>query len=153
MIFATFSYVMKRKLINILLSILILFSNSGWAITFHYCKDTLSSISLEYLTQVTNTQTDDCSTTNKCCAGDNNQETSHKKCCDDTSVSSSIQDSTTLVKSLELQLQPFVVATPTLPSLVVVQPTTKPIKNLILPDLGYRLNPLPKSILLLINNL
>ena len=147
MIFATFSYVMKRKLINILLSILILFSNSGWAITFHYCKDTLSSISLEYLTQVTNTQTDDCSTTNKCCAGDNNQETSHKKCCDDTSVSSSIQDSTTLVKSLELQLQPFVVATPTLPSLVVVQPTTKPIQNLILPDLGYRLNPPPLDVL------
>ena len=39
---------MKRIVINILLSILILFSNSGWAVTFHYCQDQLASVSLDY---------------------------------------------------------------------------------------------------------
>ena len=96
---------MKRKLINILLSVLILFSNSGWAITFHYCKETLSSVSLEYPTSASEEE-EDCTTMDSCCTSDDNEdetETSHKKCCDDTSITSSISDSTSVVKELEMQ--------------------------------------------------
>ena len=80
---------MKRKFINILLSVLILFSNSGWAISFHYCKNTLSSVSLQYLTAIADKETDSCAAMNTCCGDDENQENSHKKCCDNTSVTSS----------------------------------------------------------------
>lgn len=138
---------MKRTLINILLSMLILFSNSGWAITFHYCKNTLSSITLQYLTTTANNHTDPCATMNTCCGDDENQENSHKKCCDNTSVTSSISGSTTLVKALELQLQPFVVATPTLPSLAVILPPAKTVKNTVIAYLGRKQNPPPLYIL------
>lgn len=135
---------MKRKLINILLSALILFSNSGWAITFHYCKDTLSSVSLEYPTSASEEE-EDCTTMDSCCASDDNDdetETSHKKCCDDTSITSSISDSTSIVKVLELQLQPFVIAPPTLPILEEVS-ITETVKKSITTDFFTQLNAPP----------
>ena len=135
---------MKRKLINILLSALILFSNSGWAITFHYCKDTLSSVSLEYLTSASEEE-EDCTTMDSCCASDDNDdetETSHKKCCDDTSITSSISDSTSVVKVLELQLQPFVIAPTTLPILEEVS-ITETVKKSITTDFFTQLNAPP----------
>lgn len=138
---------MKRTLINILLSMLILFSNSGWAITFHYCKNTLSSVSLQYLTAVADKENDPCATMNTCCGDEDNTKTSHQKCCDNTSVSSSIHGSTTLVKALELQLQPFVIASPTLPSLVVVQSSAQTVKNTVIADFGRNQNPPPLYVL------
>ena len=135
---------MKRKLINILLSALILFSNSGWAITFHYCKETLSSVSLEYLTSASEEE-EDCTTMDSCCASDddeNETETSHKKCCDDTSITSSISDSTSVVKVLELQLQPFVIAPPTLPILEEAS-ITETVKKSITTDFFTQLNAPP----------
>ena len=135
---------MKRKFINILLSALILFSNSGWAITFHYCKDTLSSVSLEYPTSASEEE-EDCTTMDSCCASDDNDdetETSHKKCCDDTAISSSISDSTSVVKALELQLQPFVVSSLVFPTLEVVSiPQT--VKKAITRDFFTQLNAPP----------
>ena len=138
---------MKRTLINILLSMLILFSNSGWAISFHYCKNTLSSVSLQYLTAVADKENDPCATMNTCCGDEDNTQTPHKKCCDNTSVTSSISGSTTLVKALELQLQPFVIASPTLPSLVVVQSSTQTVKNTVIAYLGRNQNPPPLYVL------
>ncbi|WP_460484983.1 HYC_CC_PP family protein [Capnocytophaga sp. HP1101] len=135
---------MKRKTINILLSILILFSNSGWAITFHYCKDTLSSVSLEYITSASEEE-EGCATMDSCCASDDDEdetETSHKKCCDDTSVTSSISDSTSVVKVLELQLHPFVIVTSTLPVLEEVS-IAKMIKKSISTDFFTLLNAPP----------
>ena len=117
---------MKRKFINILLSVLILFSNSGWAISFHYCQDSLSSVSLEYITSSISEEDDDsCASMGSCCASEddedeNETDTSHKKCCDNTAISSSISDSTSVVKALELQLQPFVVSSLVFPTLEVV---------------------------------
>ena len=76
---------MKRKFINILLSVLILFSNSGWAISFHYCQDSLSSVSLEYITSSISEDDDDsCASMGSCCASEddedeNETDTSHKK--------------------------------------------------------------------------
>ena len=124
---------MKRKFINILLSALILFSNSGWAITFHYCKDTLSSVSLEYPTSASEEE-EDCTTMDSCCASDDNE--------DETSITSSISDSTSVVKVLELQLQPFVIATPTLPILEEVS-ITKTVKKSITTDFFTQLNAPP----------
>ena len=87
---------MKRKFINILLSALILFSNSGWAISFHYCQDHLSSVSLEYITSSVDEEVSDCADIDSCCASEDDDsdesktESSHKKCCDNTAISSSI---------------------------------------------------------------
>ena len=135
---------MKRKFINILLSALILFSNSGWAITFHYCKETLSSVSLEYSTSVSEEE-ESCTTMDSCCASDDDEdetETSHKKCCDNTAISSSISDSTSVVKALELQLQPFVVSSLVFPTLEVVSiPQT--VKKAITRDFFTQLNAPP----------
>ena len=132
---------MKRKFINILLSVLILFSNSGWAISFHYCQDSLSSVSLEYITSSISEEDDDsCASMGSCCASEddedeNETDTSHKKCCDNTAISSSISDSTSVVKALELQLQPF-------PTLEVVSiPQT--VKKAITRDFFMQLNAPP----------
>ena len=139
---------MKRKFINILLSILILFSNSGWAITFHYCQDSLSSVSLEYITSSVSQEDDDsCAAMDSCCTSEgdddkNKTETSHKKCCDDTAISSSISDSTSVVKVLELQLQPFVVSSLIFPTLEVVS-IPKIVKKAITTDFFTRLNAPP----------
>ncbi|WP_315102399.1 HYC_CC_PP family protein [Capnocytophaga sputigena] len=139
---------MKRKFINILLSVLILFSNSGWAISFHYCQDSLSSVSLEYITSSVSEEDDDsCASMGSCCASEddedeNETETSHKKCCDNTAISSSISDSTSIVKALELQLQPFVVSSLVFPTLEVVSiPQT--VKKAITRDFFTQLNAPP----------
>ena len=104
---------MKRIVINILLSILILFSNSGWAVTFHYCQEQLASVSLE---------DDDacaCATMDDCSGGDEDDNSDdNKKCCDNTSVASSTSDSTSVVKAFELELQSFVLPTSCIPSSV-----------------------------------
>ena len=63
---------MKRIVINILLSILILFSNSGWAVTFHYCQDQLASVSLDYASALIVEDDDACATMDDCCGGDEN---------------------------------------------------------------------------------
>ena len=139
---------MKRKFINILLSVLILFSNSGWAISFHYCQDSLSSVSLEYITSSISEEDDDsCASMGSCCASEddedeNETDTSHKKCCDNTAISSSISDSTSVVKALELQLQPFVVNSLVFPTLEVVSiPQT--VKKAITRDFFSQLNAPP----------
>ena len=139
---------MKRKFINILLSVLILFSNSGWAISFHYCQDSLSSVSLEYITSSVSEEDDDsCASMGSCCASEddedeNETDTSHKKCCDNTAISSSISDSTSVVKALELQLQPFVVSSLVFPTLEVVSiPQT--VKKAITRDFFLQLNAPP----------
>ena len=139
---------MKRKFINILLSALILFSNSGWAISFHYCQDSLSSVSLEYITSSISEDDDDsCASMGSCCASEddedeNETDTSHKKCCDNTAISSSISDSTSVVKALELQLQPFVVSSLVFPTLEVVSiPQT--VKKAITRDFFLQLNAPP----------
>ena len=139
---------MKRKFINILLSVLILFSNSGWAISFHYCQDSLSSVSLEYITSSISEEDDDsCASMGSCCASEddedeNETDTSHKKCCDNTAISSSISDSTSVVKALELQLQPFVVSSLVFPTLEVVSiPQT--VKKAITRDFFLQLNAPP----------
>ena len=139
---------MKRKFINILLSVLILFSNSGWAISFHYCQDSLSSVSLEYITSSISEEDDDsCASMGSCCASEydedeNETDTSHKKCCDNTAISSSISDSTSVVKALELQLQPFVVSSLVFPTLEVVSiPQT--VKKAITRDFFTQLNAPP----------
>ena len=139
---------MKRKFINILLSVLILFSNSGWAISFHYCQDSLSSVSLEYITSSISEDDDDsCASMGSCCASEddedeNETDTSHKKCCDNTAISSSISDSTSVVKALELQLQPFVVSSLVFPTLEVVSiPQT--VKKAITRDFFLQLNAPP----------
>ena len=137
---------MKRKFINILLSVLILFSNSGWAISFHYCQDSLSSVSLEYITSsISEGDDDSCASMGSCCASedyDNETESSHKKCCDNTAISSSISASTSVVKALELQLQPFVVSSLVFPTLEVVSiPQT--VKKAITRDFFLQLNAPP----------
>ena len=139
---------MERKFINILLSALILFSNSGWAISFHYCQDSLSSVSLEYITSSISEEDDDsCASMGSCCASEddedeNETDTSHKKCCDNTAISSSISDSTSVVKALELQLQPFVVSSLVFPTLEVVSiPQT--VKKAITRDFFMQLNAPP----------
>lgn len=139
---------MKRKFINILLSALILFSNSGWAISFHYCQDHLSSVSLEYITSSLDEEVSDCADMDSCCASEDDDsdesktETSHKKCCDDTAISSSISDSTSVVKALELQLQSFVVSSLVFPTLEVVSiPQT--VKKVITRDFFSQLNAPP----------
>ena len=106
---------MKRIVINILLSILILFSNSGWAVTFHYCQDQLASVSLDYASALIVEDDDACATMDDCCGGD---EDDNKKCCDNTSVASSTSDSTSVVKAFELQLQSFVLPISYIPSSV-----------------------------------
>ena len=139
---------MKRKFINILLSVLILFSNSGWAISFHYCQDSLSSVSLEYITSSVSEEDDDsCASMGSCCASEddedeNETETSHKKCCDNTAISSSISDSTSIVKALELQLQPFVVSSLVFPTLEVVS-SPQTVKKAITRDFFTQLNAPP----------
>ena len=66
---------MKRKFINILLSALILFSNSGWAISFHYCQDSLSSVSLEYIISSVSEEDDDsCASMGSCCASEDDED-------------------------------------------------------------------------------
>ena len=131
---------MKRKFINILLSALILFSNSGWAISFHYCQDHLSSVSLEYITSSVDEEVSDCADMDSCCASENDD--SDKKCCDNTAISSSISDSTSVVKALELQLQPFVVSSLVFPTLEVVSiPQT--VKKAITRDFFLQLNAPP----------
>lgn len=105
---------MKRIVINILLSILILFSNSGWAVTFHYCQDQLASVSLDYASALI-VEDDDacaCATMDDCYGGDEDDNSDdNKKCCDNTSVASSTSDSTSVVKAFELELQSFVLPT------------------------------------------
>lgn len=112
---------MKRIVINILLSILILFSNSGWAVTFHYCQDQLASVSLDYVSALI-VEDDDacaCATMDDCSGGDEDDNSDdNKKCCDNTSVASSTSDSTSVVKAFELQLQSFVLPTSCIPSSV-----------------------------------
>ena len=138
---------MKRKLVTIILSALILYFNSGWAISFHYCKDSLSSVSLEYITSFISEEDDDsCACMGSCCASEddedeNETDTSHKKCCDNTAISSSISDSTSVVKALELQLQPFVVSSLVFPTLEVVSPQT--VKKAITRDFFLQLNAPP----------
>ena len=110
---------MKRIVINILLSILILFSNSGWAVTFHYCQDQLASVSLDYASALIVEDDDACATMDDCCGGDEDDNSDdNKKCCDNTSVASSTSDSTSVVKAFELQLQSFVLPTSCIPSSV-----------------------------------
>ena len=71
---------MKRIVINILLSILILFSNSGWAVTFHYCQDQLASVSLDYASALIVEDDDACATMDDCCGGgeDDNSDDNKK---------------------------------------------------------------------------
>ena len=69
---------MKRKFINILLSVLILFSNSGWAISFHYCQDHLSSVSLEYITSSVDEEVSDCADMDSCCASEDDDSDESK---------------------------------------------------------------------------
>ena len=124
---------MKRIVINILLSILILFSNSGWAVTFHYCQDQLASISLDYASALIVEDDDACATMDDCCGSDedDNESSDNKKCCDDTAVASSTSDSTSVVKTFELQLQSFILLTPCSPSfaeetVLTAAPISKP---------------------------
>ena len=52
-----------------------------------------------------------------CCGGDEDDNSDdNKKCCDNTSVASSTSDSTSVVKTFELQLQWFILLTPCSPS-------------------------------------
>ena len=114
---------MKRIVINILLSILILFSNSGWAVTFHYCQDQLASVSLDYASALIVEDDDTCATMDDCCGGDEDDNSD-----DNTSVASSTSDSISVVKAFELELQSFVLPTSCIPSSVeevVILTTTR----------------------------
>ena len=95
---------MKRILIHIILSLLILFSNSGWVISFHYCHNELASISLEY--GMGAVAEEGCAAMDSCC-GDEEEE---DNCCDDASVSSSTSDSLEVVKAFSLHLPIFVLS-------------------------------------------
>lgn len=138
---------MKRKLVTIILSALILFSNSGWAISFHYCKNALSSVSLAYFsTELEKESEDDCAVNqHSCCANndeENKTETSKKKCCNNTAITSSISDSISVVKVLELELPVFIIPTPIFSSsrdIIVAIVTKKHFST----DFFTRLNPPP----------
>lgn len=95
---------MFRVLTNILLSILILFSNSGWALSFHYCKDELASISFSYI-DASKQESDSCDLSESCCESDNN----HSDCCDSQTFESSKSDSKFISKTFELSLSSFVI--------------------------------------------
>lgn len=85
------------------MAILILFSNSGWALSFHYCKDELASVSFSYV-QNYEEDTDSCGIADSCCGEDGE----HQDCCDDQTVESSKSDSNLITKVLELDLCTFI---------------------------------------------
>ena len=93
---------MIRKVTSILLVFLILFSNSGWAFSFHFCNDNLASITLENKFYYVDNQ-DSCSSKIECCYEDNQ----HNDCCNDKLFESSSSDSKFLSKIFELNLSFF----------------------------------------------
>ncbi|WP_212906041.1 HYC_CC_PP family protein [Capnocytophaga stomatis] len=96
---------MIRKFTNILLATLILFSNSGWALSFHYCKDELASISISY-TEISEQDSDSCSLDGGCCE----TKDDHSDCCDNQTFESSKSDNTLVSKVFELNLFSFVLS-------------------------------------------
>ncbi|MDO4782375.1 MAG: hypothetical protein Q4A09_04050 [Capnocytophaga felis] len=94
-----------RKFTNILLAILILFSNSGWALSFHYCKDELYSISISY-TEVSEQESDSCNLDGGCCG----TKDDHSDCCDNQTFESSKSDNNLISNTFELNLFSFVLS-------------------------------------------
>ncbi|MFK8265982.1 HYC_CC_PP family protein [Capnocytophaga cynodegmi] len=93
---------MIRKFTHILLIILILFSNSGWAFSFHYCKDELASISFTYEI-ISEQENDSCDLVGGCC--ESNDE--HSNCCDNQTFESSKSDDTLSSKTFQLSFFTF----------------------------------------------
>lgn len=94
---------MIQKYVSILLSTLILFSNSGWALTFHYCKDEVASVSWGFSSVE---EEDSCQTEKSCCA----ENDEHSDCCDDQTFESSGSESKFISKSFELNTSAFVLS-------------------------------------------
>ena len=102
---------MKKIFIHIILSLLILFSNSGWAISFHYCHNKLTSVTLQY------SETDieeGCIDMDSCCGDDEEAEddmsNDDEGCCKKSTVTSSTSDSVDVVKLFSLHLPIFVLS-------------------------------------------
>ncbi len=94
---------MIQKYVSILLSSLILFSNSGWALTFHYCKDEVASVSWGFPSVE---KGDACQTEKSCCA----ESDEHSDCCDDQTFEPSSSESKFISKSFELNVSAFVLS-------------------------------------------
>lgn len=86
-----------KKIVSILLTFLILYANTGWALVFHYCKEELASVSLEMLG--TSDENNVCIAKESCC---DFEEENHKKCCENQQVEFSDLDEYFIYKSLEI---------------------------------------------------
>lgn len=90
-----------KKAISILLTFLILFANSGWALAFHYCKEELVAISLNYPSDFQ--EVGECQKEKSCC-----EETDdHQECCDNQQVEVKSSDNKLVTKVFELNLSAF----------------------------------------------
>ncbi|MDO5607982.1 MAG: hypothetical protein Q4G08_05940 [Capnocytophaga sp.] len=81
-----------KNISAILLALCLLFSNSGLALTLHYCKENIQSVSLAF-----SAESKAESPVKECCQSDNG----HKECCDDKSVETSAADSKAIVKTFD----------------------------------------------------
>lgn len=95
---------MRRKIVSIWLVIIILFSNSGWAFSLHFCKERLASISIESI--YTSENQDACVSLSTDCCSDTDI---HDKCCESDFFESSSSDSNIVTKVFQWQLIPFIV--------------------------------------------
>lgn len=86
-----------KKIVSILLTFLILYANTGWALVFHYCKEELASVSLEVLG--TSDDNNVCIAEESCC---DFEEGNHKKCCENQQVEPSDLDENFISKSLKI---------------------------------------------------
>lgn len=92
-----------RKHISIVLTLLILASNMGFAINVHYCHDEVSSVSIAYKLEEACSHEGD---SKSCCASAAKDD--HKPCCKNDLVE--LQDDKAdniIVKSLQLDLVAF----------------------------------------------
>lgn len=93
---------MIQRYISILLAILILYSNSGWVLAFHYCNDEIASISLKLLPS-TSSQSNCCPVDDSCCVDSNE----HNDCCDNQTFESSSSENQFTTQILKLTFSTF----------------------------------------------
>ncbi|MDO5105558.1 hypothetical protein [Capnocytophaga sp.] len=79
-----------------------MYSNSGWALAFHYCGDEIASVSLDFL-HSTSSQTDCCPIDESCCA--NSDE--HSNCCDNQTFESSSSENKVITQIFKLTFSTF----------------------------------------------
>ncbi|WP_392448323.1 hypothetical protein ACF3OB_03280 [Capnocytophaga canis] len=126
---------MIRRITSILLTIFILFSNSGWGFDLHFCQEQLTHISFKYIYATDNE--DICSSLSKdcCIIYDDNLSSSeelHDECCDGDFFESSDYDNGKITtKSFEWHLYPCVLTQISVaqPPFIITKKTKKSIPS------------------------